>query len=163
MSEETGLKDRVILVCRRKDGSVKWKYDSAEDPEARSMTKTGMAHVAGLILVEVGGTAFSYVAIGTGTTPPTADDTKLETEVKRKVGTGSRITTTFTDDTSKLVATFSKDDTLSGTQNISEIGVLNAATAGVMLLRVTFTPKPVNWDDEDTLEATATCQMKQGA
>lgn len=163
MSEETGLKDRVILVCRRKDGSIKWKYDSAEDPESKSMAKTGMAQVAGLILTDVGGTAFDYVGIGTGTTPPTADDEDLETPVKRKAGTGTRETTTFTNDTSKLVATFSKDDTLSGTSNISEIGVFTAESAGVMLFRKTFTAKSVNWDDGDTLEATATCQMKQGA
>ena len=163
MSEETGLKDRVVLICRRKDGSIKWKYDSAKDPESKSMAKTGMAHVAGLILTDVGGTAFDYVGIGTGTTSPTADDTALETEVKRKAGTGTRETTTFTNDTSKLVATFSKDDTLSGTSNISEIGIFTLAAAGVMLFRKTFTPKPCNWDDEDTLEATGTCQMQQGA
>ena len=163
MSEETGLKDRVILVCRRKDGSIKWKYDSAKDPASKSMAKTGMAQVAGLILTDVGGTAFDYVGIGTGTTPPTADDEDLETPVKRKAGTGTRTTTTFTNDTSKLVATFSSADTLSGTQNISEIGVFTAAAAGVMLFRKTFTAKTVDWDAEETLEATATCQMKQGA
>ena len=163
MSEETGLKDRVVLICRRKDGSIKWKYDSAEDPKSKSMAKTGMAQVAGLILTDVGGTAFDYVGIGTGTTAPTADDTDLETPVKRKAGTGTRTTTTFTDDTSKLVATFSSADTLSGTDNISEIGIFTAESAGVMLFRKTFTAKSVNWDDGDTLEATGTCQMKQGA
>ena len=162
MSEETGLKDRVILVCRRKDGSIKWRYDSAEDPASKSMAKTGMAQVAGLILTDVGGTAFDFVGIGTGTTAPTADDTDLETPVKRKAGTGTRTTTTFTNDTAQLVATFSKDDTLSGTSAITEIGIFTAVSAGVMLFRKTFTAKSVNWDDEDTLEATGTCQMQQG-
>ena len=163
MSEEAGLKDRVILVCRRKDGSIKWKYDSAKDPKSKSMAKTGMAQVAGLILTDVGGTAFDYVGIGTGTTAPTADDEDLETPVKRKAGTGTRTTTTFTNDTSKLVATFSSADTLSGTSAISEIGIFTAESDGVMLFRKTFTAKSVNWDDGDTLEATGTCQMKQGA
>jgi len=161
--ENLGMADRVVLVCRRKDGSIKWKYDSAKDPESESMVKTGMAHVAGLILVDVGGTAFDFVGIGTGTTAPTADDTDLETPVKRKAGTGTRETTTFTNDTSKLVTTFSSADTLSGTSNISEIGIFTAETGGVMLFRKTFTAKSVNWDDGDTLEATGTCQMKQGA
>jgi len=160
--ENLGFADRVILVCKRKDGSVKWRYDSREDPESKSMTKTGMAEVAGLILADVGGTAFDYIAIGTGTTAPTADDTALEAEVKRKAAVGSRITTAFTNDTAKLVTTFSSADTLSGTHAISEIGVFNAATGGVMLFRKTFTAKSVNWDDGDTLEATATCQMVQG-
>ena len=163
LSEETGLKDRVVLVCRRKDGSVKWKYDSAEDPKSKSMAKTGMAQVAGLILKDVTVDAFDFVGIGTGTTAPTADDEDLEIPVKRKAGTGSRTTTTFPNDTSQLVATFSKADTLSGTSNITEMGIFTAAAAGVMLFRKTFTAKPVNWDAMDTLEATGTCQMKQGA
>jgi len=148
--ESLGFADRVVLICRRRDGSEKWRYDSKEDPESKSMTKTGMAEVAGLILADVGGTAFDYIGIGTGTTAPTADDTALEAEVKRKAAVG------------KLVTTFSSADTLSGTHDISEIGVFNAATGGVMLLRKTFTAKSVNWDDGDTLEATATCQMVQG-
>ncbi len=160
--EEMGMADRVVLVCRRKDGSIKWCYDSAKDPKSKSIAETGMAHVAGLILTDVGGTAFDYVGIGTGTTDPTAGDEDLETPVKRKAGTGTRITTTFTNDTSKLVVTFSSTDTLSGTSEISEIGIFTAATAGVMLFRKTFTAESVNWDDGDTLEATGTCQMKQG-
>jgi len=160
--ENLGFADRVVLVCRRRDGSVKWRYDSMEDPKSKSMAKTGMAEVAGLILADVGGTAFDYIAIGTGTTAPTADDTALENEVKRKAAVGSRITTAFTNDTAKLVTTFSSADTLSGTHNITEIGVFNASSGGVMLLRKTFTAKSVNWDDGDTLEVTATVQMVQG-
>jgi len=154
--------DRVVLICRRRDGSVKWQYDSKEDPESRSMTKVGMAEVAGLILADVGGTPFDYIAIGTGTTTPTADDTALEAEVARKAAVGSRETTAFANDTAKLVTTFSSADGLTGTHNISEIGVFNAETGGVMLLRKTFDAKSVNWDDGDTLEATATVQMVQG-
>lgn len=161
--EKLGLADQVILVCRRKDGSVKWKIDTAKDKKSRSMVKTGMAQVAGLILTDVGGTAFDFIGIGTGTTAPTADDTDLETPVKRKAGTGSRVTTVFTNDTAQIVATFSSADTLSGSDNISEAGVFTAVSAGVMLFRKTFTAKSVNWDDGDTLEVTAKCQMKQGA
>jgi hypothetical protein len=46
---------------------------------------------------------------------------------------------------------------------VKEGGVFTAATSGVMLFRKIFTAKSVNWDDGDTLEVTATCQMKQGA
>jgi len=157
-----GIADRVILVCKRKDGSVKWRYDSREDPKSKSMTAAGFAEVAGLIVADVGGTAFDYIAIGTGTTSPTPSDTALEAEVIRKAADGSRISTVYTNDTAKWVATFSSADGLSGTDDISELGVFNAASGGVMLFRKTFTAKSINWDDGDTLEATATCQMVQG-
>ena len=161
--EELGLVDQIILVCRDKHGKVKWITDTNKEKKSNSMAKTGMAQVAGLILTDVGGTAFDYVGIGTGTTAESADHTDLITPVKRKAGTGTRITTTFTNDTSQLVATFSSGDTLSGSSNIAEAGVFTAVSAGVMLFRKIFTAKTVNWDDGDTLEVTAKCQMKQGA
>jgi len=157
-----GIADRVILVCRRKDGSVKWKYDSKDDPKSKSMTAAGFAEVAGLIVADVGGTPFDYIAIGTGTTSPTPSDTALEAEVIRKAAAGSRTTTVYTNDTAKWVATFSSADGLTGTHDITELGVFNAASGGTMLFRKVFTAKTVNWDDGDTLEATATCQMVQG-
>jgi len=161
--DELGMVDQVILICRRKDGSIKWIVDTSKEKKSNSMAKTGMAQVAGLILTDVGGTAFDYVGIGTGTTAESADHTDLITPVKRKAGTGTRITTTFTDDTAQLVATFSSADTLSGSSAIAEAGVFTAVSAGVMLFRKIFTAKTVNWDDGDTLEVTAKCQMKQGA
>lgn len=161
--DEVGMVDQIILVCRRKDGSVKWRTDTAEEKKSGSIAKTGMAQVAGLILTDVAGTAFDYVGIGTGTTAESADHTDLITPVKRKAGTGTRVTTTVTNDTAQLVATFSSGDTLSGSSAIAEAGVFTAASAGVMLFRKIFTAKTVNWDDGDTLEVTAKCQLKQGA
>lgn len=161
--EKLGFADEMVLVCRRKDGSVKWKIDTALEGKSNSMAKTGMAQVAGLILLDVGGTAFDFVGIGTSTAAESADHTDLQTPVKRKAGTGTRVTTTFTNDTAQLVTTFSSADGLSGSSAIAESGVFTAATAGVMLFRKIFTAKTVNWDDGDTLEVTAKCQMKQGA
>jgi hypothetical protein len=161
--ENLGMVDQIILVCRRKDGSVKWRTDTAEEKKTNSMAKTGMAQVAGLILTDIGGTAFDFIGIGTSTAAESADHTDLQTPVKRKAGTGTRITTTFTNDTAQLVTTFSSADTLSGSSAIAEGGVFTAVSAGVMLFRKIFTAKTVNWDDGDTLEVTAKCQMKQGA
>jgi len=162
--EQFGMHDQIILVCRRKDGSIKWKTDTETDPKkSNSITNTGMAQAAGLLLTDVGGTAFDYVGIGTGDTAADPTDTDLETPVKRKAGTGTQVTTTQTDDTAQIVATFSSADSLSGTDAIVEGGVFTAESNGVMLFRKTFTAKSVNWDDGDTLEVTAKCQMKQGA
>jgi hypothetical protein len=87
----------------------------------------------------------------------------LVTEIKRKAGTGTRVTTTVTNDTFQLVATFSSADTLSGSSNVTEVGMFNDAAAGTMLMRQVFTAIPCNWDIGDTLEMTIKGQMKQGA
>lgn len=163
LSENMGMADRLILVCRDKEGKVKWTYDSKDHPEIKSMAKTGMAEVAALIVLDVGGTAFDYIGIGEGSTAPTADDTDLETPTKRKAATGSRITTSFANDTCKWEVTFSSGDGLSGSDTITEGGIFNAAAAGIMLFRKTATGKTVNWDDGDTLVVTAICQMVQGS
>lgn len=161
--EQLGMTDQMILVCKRKDGSIKWKIDTNDEKLSNSMAKTGMAQVAGLILTDVAGTAFDYVGIGTGTTAESADHTDLITPVKRKAAVGTRVQTTFSNDTAQWVITFSSADTLSGSSAIAEGGVFTASTAGVMLFRKIFTAKTVNWDDGDTLEVTAKCQIKQGA
>lgn len=161
--ETLGFADQMILVCRRKDGSIKWKIDTNDYP-GNSITNVGMAQVAGLILTDVGGDAFDFIGIGTdGTTAESAAHTDLQTSVKRKAGTGTRVTTIQTNDTAQLVTTFSSADTLSGSSAIAEGGVFTAVSAGVMLFRKIFTAKTCNWDDGDTLEVTAKCQMKQGA
>jgi len=163
MSEKAGLKDKIIAVCRRKDGSIKWVFDSSKE-KGKSMAQAGMAEVAALILTDVGGTAFDYIAIGTGTGAEDPTDTTLGTEVKRKAAVGTRVTTTFANDTCQLVITFSSADTLSGTDAIIEYGVFNAVSAGTMLFRKKgAAAKSCDWDAGDTLEVTAKCQMKQGA
>jgi len=162
------MADQMILVCRRKDGTIKWITDTKTDPigmKSNSMAKTGMAIVAGLILTDVAGTAFDFIGIGDSSTAESADHTDLQaiTNKKYKTATGTRVTTTFTNDTAQLVATFSSADTLSGTWSVCEAGVFNAVTAGVMLFRKIFTAKSCDWTAGDSLEVTAKCQMKQGA
>jgi len=162
--EQFGMHDQMILICRDKHGRIKWTTDTNKDPlKSNSISKYGMAQVAALILTDVGGTAFDYIGIGTDDTAESKDHSDLIASVKRKAGTGTQQTTTETDDTAQIVATFSSADTLSGEDAICEAGVFTAAAAGVMLFRKIFTAKTVNWDDGDTLEVTAKCQMKQGA
>ena len=160
--ENVGFSDRVIAVLRDKHGNVKFRYDSAEHKH-KCLTNVGMAIVSALLLADVGETAFDYIAIGTGTDGAVAGDTALQTEVKRKAAVGTQVTTTISDDTAQLVITFSAADTLSGTDQITEVGVLNAASNGDLLMRQTFTAIPCAWDDGDTLEMTVQIQVKQGA
>ena len=106
----------------------------------------GLEAWTGLLLTDTTGsyTAFDFMAIGTGTTTQTATDTTLETESLRIAGTGTQITTTTTNDTAQLLATFNITSTLA----ITESGIFNAASAGTMFNRTTFTAIDViNGDD----------------
>ncbi|RLB80121.1 MAG: hypothetical protein DRH17_12535 [Deltaproteobacteria bacterium] len=162
--EPLHFRDRMIAVVRTKDGKI--KLDEKGRPMIRDtgwslngITNAGLAEVAGLILTDVGGTAFDYIAIGTGTTAFDATQTALEAEVARKAGTGSRVTTSVTNDTAQLVATFSSADGLSGTHAITESGVFNASTGGTMLCRQTFAALNINWDAGDSLQVTWKIQI----
>lgn len=166
--EPMQIRDRLTAVVRTKDGKI--KLDEKGQPMIRDtgwspngLTNTGFAEITALMLTDVGGTAFDYIGIGTGTTAFVATQTDLITPVKRKAGTGTQVTTTVTNDTAQLVATFAAADTLSGTDAITESGVFNAASAGTMLCRQVFTALSIDWDAGDTLQMTWKVQAKQGA
>lgn len=143
--ETLKLKGSFVLEVLGKEGVVK------ERREVKNViTDVGKAQVAGLINGVVT-TPFKYIAIGSGTTSPTASDTALEAEVKRKLATVDRVTTNVTNDTAYLEATFSSADGLSGSMSITESGVFDADTGGNMLCRQTFSAVNVNWDAGDQL------------
>jgi hypothetical protein len=154
------ISDRLILEHRDKDGNLMARRDSGWSPNG--ITNAGFAEVAGLLLTDVGGTDFDYVAIGTGTTAFDPAQTALVTETKRKAGTGTRVTTIVANDTAQLQVTFAAADTLSGTDAITESGGFNAAAAGTMLCRQTFAALNLNWDAGDSLQVTWKVQVKQG-
>jgi len=157
--ERMGMRDRVILTVKDSEGNIKQEYDSGWSENG--ITNVGMAEVAGLILLDVGGTPFDYIAIGTGTTAFDPTQTALVNEIKRKAATGTRVTTTVTNDTAQLVTTFSSADGLSGTSAVTESGVFNASTGGVLLCRQVFSALNINWDAGDSLQATWKIQVKQ--
>lgn len=92
--------------------------------------------------------AFEYIALGTGTTSTASDDTELETETHREQATVSRTTTSVTDDTARLENTFS----FSSSHALTESGVFNDDSSGVMAARQTFSE--INVDDGDSLDVT---------
>jgi hypothetical protein len=114
------------------------------------ITDAGIAEMVRLVF-GLGGAAFGYIAIGTGTTAESATDTALQAEIKRKAATKTQTTTTVTNDTCLLTATFSSADGLTGTSAVTEAGVFNASTGGVLLARKTFSAVNVNWDAGDSL------------
>jgi hypothetical protein len=123
------------------------------------ITNVGLAAIIRLIFSAFTETKFGYLAIGTGTTAESATDTALEYEIKRKTATQTQTTTTVTNDTCLCEATFSSADGLSGTSNVSEVGIFNASSGGTLLARKTFTAVPINWDAGDTLTIRYYVQM----
>lgn len=73
----------------------------------------------------------SHMAIGTGTTTPTAGDTTLEAQAGR-VGLTSSVRT---NNNVAYVATFPPG---TGVGEITEAGIFNDGTAGILLCRTTF-------------------------
>ena len=97
--------------------------------------------------------AFTYLAIGIGTTAANAADTTLESEIttaggERGAGSASRVTTDVTNDTAQLVKTFN----FTGTFAVTESGVLNAGAAGTLLARQVFAA--INVVSGDSLQVT---------
>ena len=149
--------DRLIATIYDKHGNIKDTYDSGWSKNG--ITYAGFAEVAALIGSGLGGTPFGYVAIGTGTAAFDPTQTALGNELVRKQATVSRVTTSVSNDTTQWVASFSSADGLSGTSNVSEGGVFNAATGGTMLCRQTFTPRTLDWDAGDTFQLTWKVQV----
>lgn len=95
------------------------------------------------IITRLGGisapAAYTYLALGTGTNAAAAGDTTLQTEITtgggaRANSTVSAVTTTTTGDTLQIDHEF----TFSSSFAITELGILNAASAGTLLSRLVF-------------------------
>jgi hypothetical protein len=117
------------------------------------VTNAGLAGIASRINGAGSEAIFNYIAIGTGATAAAAGDTTLQTEIasgggSRAAATASRVTTSTTNDTARLVYTF----TFSSSFAITESGVLNASSSGVLLCRQTFSA--INVANGDSLQLT---------
>jgi len=160
----------IEVIVRDKDGKIKYCFPEVEEEEEEDcilsslpskipdfywrkniVTDAGIAAVIRLIFSGLTEDKFGYIAIGTGTTSESASDTALQSEIKRKAASVTQITTTITGDTAKLEAEFSSADGLSGTSTVSETGIFNALTGGILLARKTFPGVTLNWDLGDSI------------
>lgn len=119
------------------------------------ITNAGMAGIASRINGSGAEAAFTYIAVGTGTTAANVADTTLEAEIvdsglARAAATASRVNVDTTNDGARLTYTF----TVSGTKAVTESGVLNAGSGGVLLARQVFSA--INVVSGDSLAITWT-------
>ncbi len=152
MKEKIKLSGEIRLVLKDKAGNLK------EDRTIKNtITAVGKAALAGLLLADVGGAAFDYIAIGVGSPSATALGSEATTNGGARRGgadvTGSRVTTSVANDTAQFVTTF----TFTGSLAITEEGIFNAASNGTMLASQTFAP--LNVVDGDTLTITHKIQI----
>lgn len=137
MKQEIGLKGNFKIACLRDGKTVEYR----DIPN--TVMNGGKAEITALMLTDIGGTAFDYLAVGTDSTAPNATQSALIAEVYRVAGTGSQETTTTTNDTARLTTSIA----ITASDSIQEAGIFNSSSAGDMLARTTFSAISVNSGD----------------
>lgn len=148
MEDKMKLRGLITLEVKDKKGKLKEKKEIKN-----TICNLGLKAIVGLAGNIDSQTAFTYLASGIGTTAAAAADTALESEIvdsglARASVTPTSETTTATDDTLQLVKAW----TVSGTKAVTEIGILNAASTGVLLGHQVFSA--LNVVSGDTLTVT---------
>ncbi len=151
LKEKIKLKGRIDIVVRDSQGRIK-----DERHIHNIVCNTGLGKVSGLINGVVT-TAFTYVAIGIGTTAAAATDTALGSEITtgggvRAAATTSQTTTTVTNDTAKYVITYN----FTATFAVTESGIFDASSAGNILAHQVFSA--INVVSGDSLVLTWTIE-----
>ncbi len=142
------LRGLVTLEVTDKQGKLKEKKEIEN-----TICNLGLKAIVGLAGNIDTQVAFTYLAAGIGTTAAAATDTALESEIvdsglARASVTPTSEQTTATDDTLQLVKAWS----VTGTKAVTEIGILNAASSGVLLGHQVFSA--LNVVSGDTLTVT---------
>jgi hypothetical protein len=136
------IKGRLNIVLKGPDGQVK------DEEEVDNLIVTvGRYHIADQ-MADQSEAAMSHMAIGTGTTAAAATDTALETELDRNAL--SSTTQGASTDANKVtfIGDWAAGD---GTGAITEAGIFNSASAGIMLCRTVFAVKNKGAGDTLTL------------
>lgn len=137
------IKGRVRLQCIGIDGKLKWDTGFMKN----KITNASFDVISGLMGAVGAETAFTYLAVGSGSGAESAASTALGTEITnhglaRAAATVTQQTTTQTDDTLQLAYTWTA--TAGGPDTIAEIGIFNDPTTGTMLGRKLTGAKVIN-------------------
>jgi predicted anti-sigma-YlaC factor YlaD len=141
MQDMVEVAGKLSIVLTTVDGMVK---DSRELDNL--IVQVGKNYLAGGVIGALT-QPFIQMALGTGTTSPTTGDTALQAQLARQAFTTASVSANV----ATLSTTFGAGV---GTGALTEAGIFNAATAGVMLSRVVFSV--VNKASTDVLTITWT-------
>lgn len=129
MDESIKIKGNVEVKVTHLDGS-------SEDYSFHNLVvNSGKAQLA-LLAGDSSAAPFTYLAVGTSSTSPSASQTTLGSEItdsglERASATVSRATVSVTNDTLQLIHLWN----VSASKTIEEVGIFNAASSGEMLSR----------------------------
>ena len=145
--DNLGLHGKFELVATHQDGEV-----FATREILNIITTMGLTEVAKM-LIGAESVGFTFVAIGLGTTTPVLGDTTLESEITTA---GGARTDSESESTAAAVATIPVTFTFTAGASfaITEVGLLNASSAGDLLAHQTFAA--INVAEGDSLTATWT-------
>jgi len=169
MNESFGMADNMtkdVGHCLTEKRGLKGSFDVLQIRNGKVIdsrhvnnliVNVGLAQAAGL-LNGVVTNYFDYLAIGTGTTPPSATDTGLQSEITtgggaRAASTNSRVTTTVENDTAQFVHQWDFTSSFA----VTESGIFDSSTGGNMLARQTFSA--INVNNGDSLQITWKIQV----
>lgn len=143
LNDSLKAKGTLTLQLIDADGKVK------EQHERNLVVNTGLAYIISR-MKDATTTVMSHMGVGSGTTAAAAADTALQNQLARvALDSTAIVTTNVTSDSVQYVATFNAG---TGTGAVTEAGIFNAATAGIMLCRTVF--PVINKGDLDTLVIT---------
>lgn len=146
--ENLGLSGRLTIVLKDAEGNVK---DSREIKNL--VVNSGLAYITSRML----GTStnvMSHMALGSGTTAASAGDTDLGSLLGSRKALTSSTQSGSNNESIIYVATFDPGE---GTGAVTEAGIFNAVSSGVMLCRTVF--PVVNKQAADTLQITWTVTL----
>ena len=126
---------KVQLVLKSQDGTIK------EQREENLVVQVGLNYIASCILSSTS-SPFTYMALGTSSTPATLADTTLGSELVRQVFTSASTSANVV----SISTTYAAG---TGTGAITEAGIFNASSGGTMLSHVVFSV--INKASTDTL------------
>jgi len=145
MKDQINVKGTVRIELFNEKGELKDKREICEN----LVINMGLYHIADQ-MSDKGEAVMSHMAIGTGTTAPVAGDTILQAELDRNALTSKTQGTAADQNKVTYIGDWAAGDGTGAA--ITEAGIFNAATAGVMLARITFSA--INKAANDTLRIT---------
>lgn len=146
--EKLGVLGRLTLVLKGSDGAVK------DVREVKNLVvNTGLGHITTRMIGTSQG-SMSHMALGSGSTAAAGGDTALGSQLGSRNAFDSVTQSGSSNESLIYVTTFAPGE---ATGAVTEAGIFNAASSGVMLCRTVFAV--VNKGASDTLEVTWTVTL----